>query len=805
MKTITEDTVIKQTDLSLTKSNSLVLYEVKFWVFIFCAFILSSLAQAQLSDEQKHKVDSLKQILTHAQHDTVVINAWMAWDDIIYVSNPYLDSVLIQKIDSLSSLNLKKDLSFIERNKFLETKSFALNCMGISYMQKADFDRAIEYYEKSLKINEELENDQGKASALTNIGNVYLRLGDYATAIVYFEKSLEVRKELNDLSGLTTTINNLGLVYKEKGDYNRAIDYFSQSLKLCEKIENKELIANTLNNLGTLHSSMKEYSKAYEYYSKCLKIDEQMGNKIGIAISLHNIGNTYYYRGILEEALEIHLKSLQIHEELSNMRGVAATLMAIGNIYSDMGYYQKAQEYNIRSLEISNRIGMKMLKASSLNNLGILSKKQGNHVEALNYSIESFKIAREIGSKDLTKKSTKTLWEVYKNLGKYQDALSMYELHISAKDSLSSEENQKAIIRQEYKYQYEKQAAADSIKNIEAQKVKDAEILAQKTQRNAEKRERELEKKRDAQQSYFLVGILTLSVLFGLFIFNRFRLTKKQRDIIDVQKREVEAQKEKVDEAFEQLEEKNTEILDSINYAKRIQSAILPPDKLVKEYLPDSFVLYKPKDIVAGDFYWCEPQKDRVLFAAADCTGHGVPGAMVSVVCNNGLNRSVREYGLTEPGDILSKTREIVISEFEKSEEEVKDGMDVALCSLEGNTLKYAGAHNPLWVIRAGAKEVEEIKAHKQPIGKYTEPSPYPTHTIELNEGDSFYIFSDGYADQFGGERGKKFKTANFKRLLLSIQKESIEKQREIIDKEFENWKGSIEQLDDVCVIGVRV
>lgn len=228
------------------------------------------------------------------------------------------------------------------------------------------------------------------------------------------------------------------------------------------------------------------------------------------------------------------------------------------------------------------------------------------------------------------------------------------------------------------------------------------------------------------------------------------------------------------------------EIQDSIRYAYRIQSAILPPNKLVKEYLQSSFILYKPKDIVAGDFYWLEPTKDGVLFAAADCTGHGVPGAMVSVVCNNGLNRSVREHGLTDPGQILDKTREIVISEFEKSEEEVKDGMDIALCSLQGNTLKYAGAHNPLWIIQKDAQEVEEIKANKQPIGKFDEPLPYTTHTVELNEGDSFYIFSDGYADQFGGEKGKKLKAKNFKSLLLSIQNETMEKQRELIDEAFE-------------------
>jgi serine phosphatase RsbU (regulator of sigma subunit) len=252
-----------------------------------------------------------------------------------------------------------------------------------------------------------------------------------------------------------------------------------------------------------------------------------------------------------------------------------------------------------------------------------------------------------------------------------------------------------------------------------------------------------------------------------------------------------------------ELEQQHTEILDSITYAKRIQSAILPPPKLIKEYLPESFILYKPKDVVAGDFYWLEHKGDQVLFAAADCTGHGVPGAMVSVICNNGLNRSVREYGLTDPGQILDKTRDVVIQEFEKSEEEVKDGMDIALCSLEGNTLKYAGANNPLWIIRDG--EIIETKANKQPIGKYTDPKPFTTHSIELKKGDSIYIFSDGYVDQFGGEKGKKFKPANLRKLLLSIQDQSMEKKKELLDEAFESWRGDLEQIDDVCLIGVKV
>lgn len=300
---------------------------------------------------------------------------------------------------------------------------------------------------------------------------------------------------------------------------------------------------------------------------------------------------------------------------------------------------------------------------------------------------------------------------------------------------------------------------------------------------------------------------------------------------------EIRNQKAEIEESHAELSEAHREITDSIAYAKRIQGAILPPLKLVKEYLNESFVLYKPKDVVAGDFYWMQPEDGTTYFAAADCTGHGVPGAMVSVVCNNALNRSVKEFGLKKPGEILDKTRELVITEFEKSEEEVKDGMDIALVSLkldkEGGRgaedesvrkIEFAGAHNPLWLVRKGefdssklpegsristsedgSYQLAEIKANKQPIGQFDEPLPYTTHQIELKAGDSLYIFSDGYVDQFGGEKGKKFKSLNFKNLILSIQEQDMEAQRKSIDEAFEGWRGELEQIDDVCVIGVRV
>jgi len=272
----------------------------------------------------------------------------------------------------------------------------------------------------------------------------------------------------------------------------------------------------------------------------------------------------------------------------------------------------------------------------------------------------------------------------------------------------------------------------------------------------------------------------------------------------------VQIQTQELLSSIDQLQLSNIEkerllqdVTDSITYAKNIQTAILPSKKNIKKLLRESFIYYKPKDIVAGDFYWLQERNDRVFFAAADCTGHGVPGAMISVVCNNALNRSFREYALSEPGKILDKTREIVKEEFEKSGKEVNDGMDIAICSLEGHQLQYAGALIPVWIIRDG--EIKEIKGDRQPIGRYGQNKPYTTHTYDLQGGDTIYIFSDGFIDQFGGEEGKKFKIQPFRDLLLNIQEHNMYDQKTIMYKAFEDWKGTLEQIDDVCVIGIRV
>ncbi|MCB9222595.1 MAG: two-component regulator propeller domain-containing protein [Crocinitomicaceae bacterium] len=299
-------------------------------------------------------------------------------------------------------------------------------------------------------------------------------------------------------------------------------------------------------------------------------------------------------------------------------------------------------------------------------------------------------------------------------------------------------------------------------------------------------------------------GLYVILGALSIFIFIRIRTTRllqhqrQLEDVVKMRTREVVQQKEIV-------EHKNMEITASITYAKRIQSAILPSQHLIDQHLKESFFIYMPKDIVAGDFYWMDVIEDEILLAAADCTGHGVPGAMVSVVCNNALNRTVREFLLRSPGEILNKVRDLVIETFQTTGEEVKDGMDIALVSLNPKTLelKFAGANNNLYLVRNG--EIEEISADRMPIGSYVVKKDFNEHTFKLQKGDVFYIFTDGYADQFGGPKGKKFKYSTFKKVLYDNKDLPLAQQAEILRSTLNSWMGDYEQIDDICVIGVKV
>lgn len=317
----------------------------------------------------------------------------------------------------------------------------------------------------------------------------------------------------------------------------------------------------------------------------------------------------------------------------------------------------------------------------------------------------------------------------------------------------------------------------------------------------------------------YAIYIVLLGFLVYTIINFRTKALRKRQEILEntVKERTLEVTQQK-----DILAQKNKEIIDSINYAKRIQNAILPPFHLIERQFSDAMVMYLPKDIVAGDFYWMEKKEDTFLLAVADCTGHGVPGAMVSVVCHNALNRSVREFGLTDPGKILNQTRAIVINEFDREMQDIwgdevkhekneliesgvkiQDGMDIALCAINGNKLYFAGANNPVWIVRGS--ELIELKGQKQPIGKFDNAVDFESKTFELLKGDLIYLFSDGYADQFGGDKGKKMKYANLQKYLQEIAKLPLKEQQQLLHDNFEKWRGDLEQVDDVCIMGIRI
>jgi len=423
--------------------------------------------------------------------------------------------------------------------------------------------------------------------------------------------------------------------------------------------------------------------------------------------------------------------------------------------------------------------------------------KQGNYDKAFEYAKRALALAQEMGYPDNIGGTAFLLKKIYKEKKNVAGELEMFELYILMRDSINNEKNRRSSIRSQLRYEYEKMAVADSIKVAEEKKIIEAQFKQEKTQRFA------------------LYGGLALVALFAAFMYNRFKVTQKQKNIISQQKEEVEIQRHAAEHQKELVQEKQKEIIDSITYAKRLQNAILPPQEYINRFLPDSFVFYQPKDIVAGDFYWmhvssAEGNKDEQLFiAACDSTGHGVPGAMVSIVCSNALDKAVKEFGLTDTGKILDKTRDLVLETFSKSGEEIKDGMDISLLCIDKQNRKitWSGANNQLWYIKndEGKLTLLEIKGDKQPIGNSDNRQLFITHEIPFEEGILFYLMTDGYSDQFGGVKGKKFKYKQLKEILIANCKLDLMTQKQILDQQFRNWKGNLDQVDDVTIIGLKL
>lgn len=755
-------------------------------LYLLLLFLLLSLTVSAVNVDSLHSLLSKRGLSEDLRSEALKS---LAWDVHLFSDH---DSTLFYA-DQL--------IEFAKQHNLPKEKASGYYIKGTANYLKSSYNDAIDFYEKALTIYQEIDDSKGIINVRNQLGLSLNNSGFQLKAINHYEQALVKAKAINDQLSIASVSNNIGVIYKNNGDIAKAITYFMIGLKAYEALENNEGIAGALSNIGLIYQSQNEIIKAIDYHNRSLGLFTELKDSINIANTYNNLGICYYQKDSLPQALTHHHKSLEIREQVNNSRGIINSLHNIGVVYLNMKDYQRALDYLNKSLLLANQNENPKSSVQALNEIAYIY-----------YITKDYKNAKYNGEKAKSKlsenqdiklqsRNADVLYRIYKALEMSDKALAMHERHIVLRDSIISEQNQKEVMRQKFQYEYEKQQA-----------IKDAEHEAQMEVSAAEK-------KRQKTITYAVSSGLALVVLFSFFLYNRFRVTQKQKAVIEEKEKETSKQKEIV-------EEKNKEILDSINYAKRLQEAILPPTKLVNSYLTESFILYKPKDIVAGDFYFMdvveENNKRLIYYVAADCTGHGVPGAMVSIVGANGLKRCIQEFNLRDPGKILDKLAELVAENFAQSEEKIRDGMDLALCCLEienGYTTKlhYAGANNPLWIINPQRENTPktakpfrqeggyEIKADKQAIGYTENIKPFTTHTLSVEKGDTFYTFSDGYPDQFGGEAGKKYKSANFKKLLLSMYDKPMDKQQEIINKEFEKWKGGLEQVDDVCIIGVRV
>lgn len=623
------------------------------------------------------------------------------------------------------------------------------------------------------------KEDTNKVNTLNVLSKELINISDYAKAKIISDEALIISKKKFFNKGIGNALNNIGVIYKNQGNYSEALKNHFAALKIRKENGDKHGTAISYYNIGAIYYFQGEYLKALENHQEALKIRKEINDQQGIANSYLYIGEIYRLKGEFSNALDTLMEALKIAKKIDAHQAIAYANNNIGIIYDIQGEYSKALKYYQESLKKREEMGDKAGIAGTKINIGLLYSKLKQYSDARNFLNEGHLLSKEIAQKEWIKQSYIGLSELDSTLGNWKSAYENYKLYKFYNDSIFNEESNKQITEMSTKYETEKKEA--QIQLLE----KDKEVS------NAEN-------KRQRLVIYSVSGGLLLLFILSGVIFKSLQSNRRKNRIITEQKQEVE-------KAKHIIEEKHKEQTDSINYAKRLQEAILPPMELVKKHLPDSFILYQPKDIVAGDFYWMEAINNIVFIAAADCTGHGVPGAMVSVVCSNALNRAVKEFGLRDTGKILDKVTDIVLETFEKSTANVQDGMDISLLAFNTTTkqIQWSGANNPLWYINNG--QVIEIKANKQPIGKYDNRKPFTIHNIQHSDSSVFYLFTDGFADQFGGPKGKKYTYRRLEENILSASNLTMQEQENKLQQAFQQWKGTAEQIDDVTIIGIKL
>lgn len=650
------------------------------------------------------------------------------------------------------------------------------------YYQNTDYNKSLKHAQDALFVSEKINYKLGIAVAKNNIGYSLTDLGSYNEAIDNYQESILLFKELKEENREAIAYNDLAYIYQSQGLVKKAIENYIKSLTVLEKIGDKQSEAACLNNIGLLYHDQKNYVKALEYYEKSLNTKKNLGDEKSIAVSLNNIGSLYYSMDQYYEAKEYFFKGLSKRKKINDMHGIAQSLTNIAAVHRKQKNYEISLEFLKEAEKIQIELNDQSGLTNTINSIGVIYRLQDNLSKSREYLEKSYKMSKEIGAPLLIKDASIALGNLYRDLGIHDSVYPLVIEHYKMSDSILNTENTRKLTQIGLQYEFEKKLHKKELSQVKKDLEHEIAIKEQKI------------------ISYsFAIGLGALIIL-TLVILKSLNDKKKANKRIMLQKLKIEENSLKLEEALES-------ITDSVKYAKRIQQALLQEENHTTEHFPEHFILFKPKDIVSGDFYWSFEKENYFYIAAVDCTGHGVPGALMSMLGISFLNSINANPETLSPNRILDLLRDKVIEELNQTNKDwsSRDGMDISLARIDLKTykLEWAGANNPLWLVNN--QKLKEIKADRFAINYTDNPQPFTNHSFKLKKGDHLYLFSDGFADQFGGEKGKKFKNKTFKELIQDISLKPIKSQKETLEQTFTNWKGDLEQIDDVCVIGIKI
>jgi len=628
----------------------------------------------------------------------------------------------------------------------------------------------------------------GLATCFNLKGIISYRQGHYMDAVDLLKAGLMLSQMTKDSVIQSTALNNLGNAYAYMGDHAKAMECYFRGLEIEEKIKTQNNLHWYYSNIANLYSEQNNLKKAFEYAFKALKVERKKNVKGALSVTLSNIAGMYQTLGKYDSSLIYYKEALPLAQEMKDTFAIALNISNSALVYTKLKQYESGYNQSVRSLKIAKDKGYQDLTIYGLQNLGDIDKIYKRYENAEENYLQGLKIAKKIKSKLLIKEMSLSIALLYQDKGDYKKAYEYYREFSDAKDTLLNEQNSKLITEMNTKYTTEKKE-----KEIELlKKSEDIQNLELSKQKN------ELERQRTVSIGIF-VGFLLLMIVAILF-YSRYRLKKKANDLLQ--------------HAFDLIEEKNAVIeksnlmiTDSITYAKRIQDAILPAPEDLKTILStDFFVFYKPSQIVSGDFYWCSAHQDKIIFVVADCTGHGVPGAFMSMIGNTLLNEIVNERKITCTKKIAELLNEKIIHSLHQHEGTQKyDGMDISICSIDKTSkeINYTGANHAMYTFNG---QLQKIKGDSFSIGgaQQQDTKIFTSQQINYEPGLNLYFLTDGYCDQSSEETKKRFSSKQFEQLLKEIQQLDMKEQKDRLEQAFENWKGNSKQRDDVLVVGIK-